>query len=250
VRSPAGRLIEAVQGRPWRVHEWIDVGPMPVEPTSSAVARRVGAIYGTLHSLALPSEAPVHPYTTWRRSEGDWGSLLGRARAAHKPWADRLSEALRGLPDLEAVVADVNPDEIMLCNCNLIPENVRMGHNDQLVVTEWDFAGSLTPRLELGSALMHWATRPFVNPATASAFRDGYVSAAGRWPNLEIQSFAVAVTSWLNWMYNTICEAIDPTDRDHAAFAERETVDLLNRPLTLATLDQLLTAVDDERRRR
>jgi len=203
-------------------------------------------MYGTVHTLAIPSAAPIHPYVISRRPHGEWHKLLDRARSAGKPWAEQLGDALPGLFDLSTVEAAIDPDEIILCNCALIPENVRTGHNDELVVTEWDFAGSLTPRLELGSALTHWAIRPFVNDTTAAAFRDGYVDAAGNWPKLDVASFAVAVTSWLNWTYNTICEAIDPTDRDHAAFAERGTVDLLNRPLTRASLQQLLAAVDGQ----
>lgn len=77
VRSPQGRLIEIVQGYNWRVHEWIEVGPSPVTPTPAAVARRIGTIYATLHCLDLPSEAPIHPYLTSRRSEAEWE--IGRA---------------------------------------------------------------------------------------------------------------------------------------------------------------------------
>src|SRR5215831_16771305 len=58
VRSPEGRLIETVHGQPWRVHEWIEVGPTVVSPTPATVVRRIGAIYGTLHRLAVPSAAP------------------------------------------------------------------------------------------------------------------------------------------------------------------------------------------------
>jgi hypothetical protein len=244
VRSSQGRLIETVQGQSWRVHEWIEVGPIPVVPTPTTVARRVGAIYGVLHALAIPNRAPIHPYVTLRRSDSDWESLLDRARAAKKPWAEQLHEALPAFFELQTIEASIDGDEIILCNCNLIPENVRIGHNDELVVTEWDFAGSLTPRLELGSALVHWMLRPLAEPATIAAFRDGYAETAGGWPQLDLSSFAVAVTAWLNWMYNTICEAIDPRDSDHATFAERETLDLLNRPLTRASLQQLLGAVD------
>jgi hypothetical protein len=243
VRSPDGRLIESVQGQNWRVHEWIDAGPAPVTPTPAAVARRVGATYGTLHGLAIPSEAPINPYLTARRPDTDWNELLDRARAAGKPWADRLDAALPALFDLCAIEADSEPAETILCNCNLIPENVRTGHDDELVITEWDFAGSLTPELELGSALLHWTPRPLDNHTSVTAFRDGYIEAAGRWPELELPSMAVAVASWLNWTYNTICEAIDPQDGDHAAFAERETVDLLTRPVTRTSLERILVAL-------
>jgi len=54
VRSPEGRLILAVQGQNWRVHEWIEVGPAPVIPTPLGVARQVGTTYGILHKLAIP----------------------------------------------------------------------------------------------------------------------------------------------------------------------------------------------------
>jgi hypothetical protein len=245
VRSPEGRLIETVQGENWRVHEWIEVGPSPVSPTPAAVARRIGAIYGTLHKLAIPSDLPISWYVTSRRPESEWAKLVDRARAARKPWAEQLVEGLPAQLDLGTIESEIDANEIILCNSNLIPEHVRIGHNDELVVTEWDFAGSLTPELELGSALTQWALRPSINRKALVAFRDGYIEAAGHWPKLELASFSVAITAWLNWTYNTMCEAIDPADKDRAAFAERETVDLLKRPMTRASLQQLLTALDE-----
>jgi hypothetical protein len=50
----------------------------------------------------------------------------------------------------------------------------------------------------------------------------------------------VAITGWLNWAYNAIYEAIDPQDSDHADFAEREAVGVIDRPMTRAGLEQLL----------
>lgn len=244
VRSPEGRLIETVLGENWRVHEWISVGPSPVAPTPIAVARGIGSTYGTLHSLAIPSSTPINPYIMQRGTDADWERLLERARVARKPWAEQLAETLPLLFELRTIDAEIDADAIILCNCNLIPDHVRTGHNGELVVTEWDFAGSLTPELELGSALTHWTLRPSINQKTVAAFRDGYVDTAGHWPELTLASFSVAVTGYLNWTYNTICEAISPTDADHAAFAERETVDVLNRPMTRAGLEKLLTALD------
>ncbi len=240
VRSPGGRLIETVQGQNWRVHEWIEVGPSPVAPTPTAVARRVGEIFGTLHSLAIPSGAPIHPYVTMRKPESEWQELLGRARAAGKPWADQLAATFPTIRDLETIEADFDGAEFILCNQVLNPENVRLSHNDQLVVTEWDFAGSLTPEFEVAWALTHWALRPAVNEAGVRAFRDGYVDSAGHWPDLTLSSFATAVTGWLNWTYNSICESITPTDPDHTTFAEAESTDVLNHPMTPTSLNHLL----------
>ena len=236
--SPHGRLIEKVRGENWRVHEWLEVGTAPVLPVSTAMARRAGALFGTLHALAIPSAEPIHGYLAFRRSEDDWQHLLGRARAARKPWAEQLDTRLPAIRELLAIELDA-PDELMLCNRNLNPESVRQGRDGQLTVMEWDFAGSLSPELELGSVLTHWLMRPEVNQRGLLAFRDGY-GEVREWPKLGLESFAVAITGWLNWTYNAICEAIDPEDADHAVFAEREAVGVLDRMMTRGGLEQLL----------
>ncbi|TCC35830.1 hypothetical protein [Kribbella speibonae] len=236
--SPHGRLIEKVRGGNWRVHEWLEVGPEPVLPVSTAMARRAGALFGTLHALAIPSDEPIHGYLTYRRSEAEWQHLLGRARAAGKPWAEQLEARLPVFRELQAIELEA-PDELMLCNRNLNPENVRQGRDGELTVMEWDFAGSLSPELELGSALTQWLMRPHVNQRGLSAFRDGY-GEVREWPKLGLDSFAVAISGWLNWTYNAICEAIDPEDAERAVFAEREAVEVLDRPMTRGGLEQLL----------
>lgn len=244
VRSRNGRLAETVQGQSWRIREWMVVGPSPVMPISSGVAHRVGWTFGTLHSLAIPSEAPINPYLTERRPESDWHNLVGQARASGKPWADRFGESLPALLDLRAIELDIEGEDLILCNQNVQPENVRTGHNNQLVVTEWDFAGSQTPELELGTALTHWVSRPSINHNAIKALRNGYVDAAGNWPKLELSSFATAVTGYLNWVYQTVCASMNSSDKDEMAFAEQETVDLLGRAMTRSQLEELLDAVD------
>ncbi|MEU4195049.1 phosphotransferase [Kribbella sp. NPDC026611] len=238
-KSPAGRVIETVRGENWRVNEWLEVGPTPALPVSAALARRLGSIYGTLHSLELPSETPMNPYHVWRREESGWYQLRDRARAAGKPWAGRLDEVLPLWFDLQTIETDVDAAALMLCNSNINPTHVRQGRDGELVLMEWDFAGSMTPELELGSALTQWVMRPAVNPRAIVAFRDGY-GAVREWPKLRLESFGVAITGWLNWAHNSICEAISPEDADHAEFAEREAVGVLERPMTRAGLEQVL----------
>ena len=239
-RSPQRRLVENVQGENWRVHEWLEVGPSPALPASAALARRAGALIGTLHALAIPSAEPIHGYLTHRRPDVEWEQLLDRARSAGKPWAGRLEAFLPTVRELGSVELDV-PEQLMLCNRNLIPTHVRQGRGRELIVMEWDFAGSLTPELEVGSALTQWLMRPEVNVKGVAAFRDGY-GEVREWPKLRLESFAVAISGWMNWSYNAICEAIDPEDPERAVFAEREAVGVLERPMTCRGLEQLLEA--------
>lgn len=240
-RSRHGRLIETVLGdQSWRVHEWMDFGPVPVSPTPAIVAGQIGRTYGILHSLAIPHDAPIHPFLISPRPADDWEKLIARAYAAKRPWITEFEQLLPDMLELASIEIQVHPDQVILCNANLIPEHVHTGHNDTLVITEWDFAGSLTPRLELGSALMHWTILPLINTGAAQAFRDGYVQSFGEWPELRVEDFAVACTGWLNWMYNTTCEAIDPEDTDRDANAQREMAELMARPLTRPSLEKMI----------
>ena len=241
VRSPQGRLIESLRGESWRVHEWIEVGQSPTLPVSTELARRAGTTFGKLHALAIPSDALISAYLTSRRPRANWYRLLDDARTAGKPWAQRLDAALPGILDLHAIEVDVSSDQLILCNSNLIPEHVRQGHQGELVITEWDFAGSLTPELEIASALTHWVMRPSINRPAITAFRQGYLEVRD-WPKLDLSSFGVAVSGWLNWTFNIMCEAVHPDDPERAAFTEREAVGLLDRPMTRSGLEQLLQA--------
>jgi len=194
VRSLQGRLIETMHGQNWRVHEWMEVGPSPVTPTPAAVARRIGAIFGTLHSLAIPHEAPMGEHLTLRRPDAEWEQLLDRARAAHKPWAEQLDETLPMLFDLRTIEADIGSNEFILCNRVLNPEHVRIGHNDELVVTKWKLRRVTHTRVRtrLGT---HTVDAGTIDQRKAiAAFRDGYVHAADRWPKLDLASFTTAVS--------------------------------------------------------
>ena len=152
-------------------------------PISTALARQAGTTLGTLHALAIPSESPINPYLISRRPEADWYQLRDRARAAGKPWAEQLDASLPALLDLHGIETEVAADRLILCNQNFIPSHVRQGRNDELIVMEWDFAGSLTAELEIGIALTHWTMRPSTNLKAVAALREGYLDVA-EWPKL------------------------------------------------------------------
>ncbi len=108
-RSAAGRLIETVAGGQWRVLGWMDVGPIPVQPLHSDLARRVGEVLGILHALRIPSETVINPYLTWRRPMPDWAELVERATAAGQDWVvSGLSGLLPTVAELQSVEAEVS----------------------------------------------------------------------------------------------------------------------------------------------
>lgn len=242
-RSLAGRLIETVAGGQWRVHGWMELGPIPVQPLHSDVARRVGEVLGILHALRIPSEASVNPYLTWRRPMSDWEELLERATAAGKDWVvSGLNGLLPTVAELRSVEAEVSAGSVILCHCNLVPEHVRTGRRGALVIIEWAFTGSNTPEQELGYVLGHWMMLPTENATAPRDFLAGYRARACEMPQLAVRSFATHIASWLNWTYNAVSAAIGDRqdDQDGVEVADRQLRDLLAHPPSIAKLEAFL----------
>ena len=244
VRSPGGHLVRRVLDQSWRVDEWMDLGPTPIRPMHSTIARRFGELLAAIHGLAVPTDRPVDgPWITHRPSKDAWAGLLERARTAAKPWADELAALSRNVDELSSVVADAPPSAVILSNCDLVPEAVRLGADHGLVVVHWDFSGPMVPEWELATMLTQWALYGGLNVEAARALLEGYRERAGHAPALTLGCFNVAVTGWLNWAYNQCCELVSPHDAEKAAFSERALRESLDDPLTVAGLRSLLDVV-------
>ena len=245
VRDPDGRLVRRLDDGSWRVHEWLELGPTPIRPVRSQVARRVGEVLATVHAVAEPTDEPIGPYLTHRRPPAAWDTLVERASRAGRPWAADLAAQLGAIDALRSVEAAPRDDRIVSI-CDLVPEGVRYGPGDDLVLTHWDFAGPQVAEWELAHVLLQWTGYGGLNVPAARALVEGYGAASGgrAAPVLSLESFTVAVTGYLNWTFNAFCEAIDPEGREQGAFAERAIQELLEDQFTVATLEQLLAAVE------
>lgn len=248
VRTRDGALLHRSEDRAWRVDEWIDFGPEVLQPVRSSVARGVGRTLATIHAVGMPSPDVLTPggsgHLTFRRSEEDWARLIDRTAAAGKPWAEEL-RALRTevLVQLEAIPFVPAQDPLIVCINDLSTGVVRMGPDDGLVLTHWDFAGANHPAWELAYVLVHWAGHPPVNPGTARALVAGYRDRAGAVPPLAEPSFWLAITANLNWTYNQFCFGLDRTG-ENQAYAEGELRDLLATPLSVPMINGILAELE------
>ena len=244
VRAADGGLVKQVEGQSWRVDEWTEFGPKPMLPVRAAVARKVGEVLATLHDVAVPTDQPMGWFLTHRKPDADWQELLARARAARAGWAEELAGLMPAIVELRAVNADAVPGEHIVSIGDFMPEAVRMGKGDDLVVVHWEFAGPQVPAWELAYVLVHWVVQPEINVPGALALADGYRSRAGAFPKLDLGSFNVYITAWLNWTFNQFCEATNPESAEAAEFSEREIRDLLADPLSTAKLERLIEVLE------
>ena len=242
VRSPSGDLIQEVGGKRWCADEWMDVGPAPSLPVSSAVASNAGATLATLHALGLPSERPINPWMTYRRSEEQWRDILRAAKDAGADWAPALEAALPAIIDLVSLCVDSPKDAPMLCICDFGPGAVRVSANDEITIVHWDFAGANTPSWEIGGLLNGWSLTHDgrVNEVAVKALMSGYRERAQAVPQLDLSIFTPVVCAHLNWTAGRIAGALDASDPEVQRREVVELKGLLAHPRSRALFEQML----------
>ncbi|HUP87314.1 MAG TPA: hypothetical protein VM143_16800 [Acidimicrobiales bacterium] len=243
VRDPDGRLVHRIDDQSWRVDEWLDMGPTPIQPIRAAVARRAGEILAIVHSVGGPTDKPMPPYLTSRHGTSYWDELQDRAEAAGRlvPELATLRPSIDALLQIEADPATVGPRVMSLCDFSL--GAVRYGPADDLVVVHSAFTSGMVPAWELGYVLTHWALFGRVNPLAARALLGGYGEQAGALPELTLESFTLGIGGYINWTYNAFCEAISADDTEKSAFADLSIREVIDDPLTVEKLELLLASL-------
>jgi len=223
----------------------MDVGPTPVEPVPAEIAHRAGEVLGAVHEVAPPTDRPIQGQ--WvspadRPSDELWRALLDRTRAAGMPWTERLAALSPTIGELTTVTAEPPTTGIVISNCDIGVEQVRLGPAGDLIVMHWDFAGPMTPEWEVATTLFHW-TQGGANLEAARALTKGYRERRGHLPPLALDSFSSVITGWLTWLHHRAWEASDPEPSEKRDYARRTVVEVLDAPLTVAKLTALVEAV-------
>jgi hypothetical protein len=158
------------------------------------------------------------------------------------PWSDQLAALSPTIAELSEVTAEPPRDGIVISNCDIGVEQVRIGPGGDLVVMHWEFAGPMAPAWELATTLFHW-TQGGTNLEAARALTTGYRERRSQIPPLSLGSFSSVITGWLTWLLHRAWEASDPEPSERRDFARRSVVELLDAPLTVSKLTALVDTV-------
>lgn len=245
VRTPDGGLVCRIADQSWRVSEWMDLGPTPVPPVHSSVARRIGEVLAAVHEVAPDTDRPIEgQWVADPPREAAWAEMLKRAEAANKPWAEEFAALSQIVAELLRAREEAPTEGVVISNCDINPEAVRLGPGGEPVVVHWDFSGPMTREWDLGSALLNWALFSGLNLEAGRALMDGYRARSDHALSLTLASFSAGITGWLTWTFHQACEAIAPESAEKAEFAERALRESFDDPLTVAKLSSLLEALD------
>jgi hypothetical protein len=176
-----------------------------------------------------------------RPTDTSWNALIDRAHQAGASWAGELVALATTINDLSEVTAEPAAHDVVMTNRDLGVAQVRLGAGGELVVMHWDFAGPMTREWELASTLFHW-TSAGTNLEAARAFSKGYRQRRDASAPLTLESFSTVVTGWLTWLLHRGWEASDPEPSEKRDFAERALRELIDDPLTIARLNELVHA--------
>lgn len=241
VRSHSGAIVEPIAGHRWRVNEWLHSGPPLTAPASATVTYAVGGILGRIHRLGLPVDR-VSPWHAYRLSAVGWPELAARAAAGDAGWAATLAAAVPALVELDTIGEHPPPAGPVLCHNALGPGNVRHGANGRLIVVGWEHAGGQPPGWELSDALLHWTVDPGggVNEPGVRAMLDGYRSAAGCLPELDLTTFSGAATSLANYVFGEVSQALSARDDEQRRHTDRSVRHLLAHLPSRSILERIL----------
>jgi Ser/Thr protein kinase RdoA (MazF antagonist) len=240
----AGRHLLTTPDGTWlRLYDWVDL--RPVELTSRAAPRELGALLARLHRCApaVAGEPGSDPWYDRVPAAHEWVP----ARASGSAWAARLAERVSTLPELCAAVGPADPAGLVVCHRDLHPENVLADPNGALVVLDWADLGPAAPGRELARALFDWfCDGPAADLDAMRDMYDGYVREGGPGRVTEPADFSMLLACRLNFLLAQTRVATDPeAEPRHREWAEREideALRILPTPHQLADVLELTRA--------
>lgn len=245
-RTRHGDLVVDLEGRQYRVYEWLDLEPPFEPPVSPAVAGEIGRLVGTLHRLGEAMDDPIDPWYTSPPSTARWQSILRRASERRVPWFGDLTGSAPPIEALSALTAVSVPIEVHRCHRDLNPPNVLPTPSGQLAVLDWENVGPLDRMQELGGVLVAWCTDcASVAPDSVRALIQGYEETSGIRPAIGLRSFATPFVVWLNFLAVQVEAFLEhETTAADRAFAEEAILNMLHHPISAEIVAEVIASAD------
>lgn len=233
-RTPGGDVLIELEGRHLRVYEWVDV----LAPDRHLDPVEVGKLLATVHQVEAPAEGKVRDWFVAPVGEQAWSEVVAQLRAKDAPFVDRVAALVPQFLALEEKFEE--PDTIRTCHCDLWVDNLRRTPDGRLVVLDWENCGPESPSQELGMVVFEYGLgepRRMLDLYAAYLFAGG-PGRLGRCADFTMLGAAcehLAEEGCRTWLAATSMQ-------DKAAGASLVEW-LLDEPVTLAVVDEVLEAV-------
>jgi Ser/Thr protein kinase RdoA (MazF antagonist) len=235
VRTVEGAVLGEVGSAQVRVYGWVDLSvPDPnLEPVS------VGEVVASIHRVRIPT---VEQVDAWHREPVGaerWDVLVHTLEARDAPFARDLARARDELVAVEQLLEP--PGDLQVCHCDLWADNVVGTPTGGVCVIDWENCGPADPSQELGMVLFEFANG---DARRARPLHEAYLAAGGPGRVDRPGNFSMAIAQ-IHHIAEMDCEAwLDPTASDEERQRHVPRIaEFIDRPLTRAAIDDLLSAV-------
>ncbi|MDI1461540.1 aminoglycoside phosphotransferase family protein [Catellatospora sp. KI3] len=211
--------VPAPNGAHLRLYDWIDLAP-----ATGSTPADLGVLLAGLHRTAPPltTELDGSPPSSWY-DQPPAAHRWPDAAASGAPWADRLAERLRELPELCAAIGPADPARLVLCHRDLHPENVLADPDGTLVVLDWDNLGPADPSRELARIMFDWYHEGTSDLVAMGELYRAYLAGGGPGRVTGPADCSMLLAGHLNFLLKQARVALDPAaEPRHRAWAERE----------------------------
>jgi len=133
-----------------RAYQWVDGVGLSPGPASPDDAAHIGRVLAKIHALGLeeaadPAEVlPIYPLQEWIDREREFPELRGVVTLMER--LHTLVLAGRGLVG-----------RTVLCHRDINSRNVLRANDGRLFILDWELAGPLDPKLDVGTAALVWS---------------------------------------------------------------------------------------------
>jgi thiamine kinase-like enzyme len=245
ILAPSGRCLAEIPllaERPLivRAHHWVEGAGLSPGPALAEDAANIGRVLAKIHALQLEEAAdpeqvlPIYPLEDWILREREFPELRGVV-----PLMKRLHALVIAGRDLVG--------RTLLCHRDINNRNVIRAGDGRLFILDWELAGPLDPRLDLGAAILVWSGAWEGEPDLRSgqALIRSYREAGGEFETGDARLFA----SWLDglggWLWLNWRKAGSGRTKADRLEARRELAYGVSRlPAVLASLDAWARALE------
>ncbi len=234
LRTVEGTTLAAVDGRTVRVYEWAELLALDRSLELEAVGRLVAAI----HSVVIPTTAPVDAWYAAPVGAPAWDDLLADLRTARAPFSDRLGALRDELLATERLLEA--PTYTQVCHRDLFADNVRRTPDGGLCVIDWENCGAADPAQELAVVLLEysWSDGPRARQLYAA-----YIEAGGPGRVRRRADFTMAIAQLNHILAHSVRRWLEATDDPTRARYAAAVAEFVDEPLTREAVDRVLDAI-------
>ena len=150
LRAMTGGFTAQVGDGQVRAYAWAELS----DPDPTLDPASVGTLVARLHQVRHPwPTSKVDPWFEAPIGRTGWKGLLEASRAAGAPYADRLTELLPALLEIEEMLTPMRP--VQTCHLDLWADNLRRSEGRPFVI-DFDNAGPGDPSREIAMVILEF----------------------------------------------------------------------------------------------